>query len=110
MSQIRKRAVLLSPAQDEDLANERNPKTMAINIEPSAFGPAKAVAAEHVVAHWLSEQGGSPTRTRPRTAARLGRRAPLWAAVRADDRGALTRQRRHALGRHHRRTLGTTPR
>lgn len=34
---------------------------MAINIEPSAFGPAKAVAAEHVVAHWLSEQGGSPT-------------------------------------------------
>lgn len=34
---------------------------MTINIEPSAFGPAKAVAAEHVVAHWLSEQGGSPT-------------------------------------------------
>ena len=34
---------------------------MAINIEPSAFGPVKAVAAEHVVAHWLSEQGGSPT-------------------------------------------------
>lgn len=34
---------------------------MAINIEPSAFGPVKAVAAEHVVAHWLSEKGGSPT-------------------------------------------------
>jgi hypothetical protein len=34
---------------------------MAINVEPSAFGPVKAVAAEHVVAHWLSEQGGSPT-------------------------------------------------
>jgi hypothetical protein len=34
---------------------------MAISIEPSAFGPVKAVAAEHVVAHWLSEQGGSPT-------------------------------------------------
>lgn len=34
---------------------------MAINVDPSAFGPVKAVAAEHVVAHWRSEQGGSPT-------------------------------------------------
>lgn len=34
---------------------------MTIAIEPSAFGPVKAVAAEHVVAHWLSEEGGSPT-------------------------------------------------
>lgn len=34
---------------------------MTINIEPSAFGPVKAVAAEHVVAHWFDEQGGSPT-------------------------------------------------
>lgn len=34
---------------------------MTITIEPSAFGPVRAVAAELVVAHWLSEQGGSPT-------------------------------------------------
>jgi len=34
---------------------------VTISIEPSAFGPVKAVAAEHVVAHWPSEQGGSPT-------------------------------------------------
>jgi hypothetical protein len=34
---------------------------MPVNIEPSAFGPVKAVAAEHVVAHWLSEEGGNPT-------------------------------------------------
>lgn len=34
---------------------------MAINIELSAFGPVRAVVAELVVAHWLSEQGGSPT-------------------------------------------------
>jgi hypothetical protein len=34
---------------------------MTINIEPSAFGPVRAVAAELVVAHWLSEQGGNPT-------------------------------------------------
>jgi hypothetical protein len=34
---------------------------MAINKEASAFGPVKAVAAEHVVAYWLSERGGSPT-------------------------------------------------
>jgi hypothetical protein len=33
---------------------------VTINKEPSAFGPVEAVAAEHVVAHWLSEQGGSP--------------------------------------------------
>lgn len=33
---------------------------MTITIEPSAFGPVRAVAAEHVVAHWLSEKGGSP--------------------------------------------------
>jgi len=35
-------------------------RTVTISIEPSAFGPVKAVAAEHVVAHWPSEQGGSP--------------------------------------------------
>ncbi|WP_415958864.1 hypothetical protein [Streptomyces sp. 021-4] len=34
---------------------------MTIHIEPSAFGPVRAVAAEHVVAHWLNEQGGNPT-------------------------------------------------
>lgn len=33
---------------------------MTISVEPSALGPVRAVAAEHVVAHWLSEQGGSP--------------------------------------------------
>ncbi|KJY30294.1 hypothetical protein [Streptomyces sp. NRRL S-495] len=34
---------------------------MPIRIEQSAFGPVKAVAAEHVVAHWLSRRGGEPT-------------------------------------------------
>ena len=34
---------------------------MTIHMEPSAFGPVRAVAAEHVVAHWLHEQGGNPT-------------------------------------------------
>lgn len=34
---------------------------MTIRIEQSAFGPVRAVAAEHVVAHWLDVQGGSPT-------------------------------------------------
>lgn len=33
---------------------------MAITIEPSAFGPVRAVAAEHVVAYWLSEEGRNP--------------------------------------------------
>jgi hypothetical protein len=33
---------------------------MPVSIERSAFGPVKAVAAELVVAHWLSEEGGSP--------------------------------------------------
>ena len=33
---------------------------MSIIIEPSAFGPVRAVAAEHVTAHWLSEEGGTP--------------------------------------------------
>ncbi|MFF1593086.1 MULTISPECIES: hypothetical protein [unclassified Streptomyces] len=31
-----------------------------MDIEPSAFGPIRAVAAEHVVAHWLASQGDSP--------------------------------------------------
>jgi hypothetical protein len=33
---------------------------VAITIEPSAFGPVRAVAAEHVVAYWLSEEGRNP--------------------------------------------------
>jgi len=33
---------------------------MSIIIEPSAFGPVRAVTAEHVVARWLSEEGGTP--------------------------------------------------
>ncbi|MDX3247557.1 hypothetical protein [Streptomyces sp. ME18-1-4] len=34
---------------------------MTIHIAQSAFGPVRAVAAEHVVAHWLDLQGGNPT-------------------------------------------------
>jgi hypothetical protein len=35
---------------------------MSIIIESSPFGPARAVTAEHVTAHRLSEEGGTPVK------------------------------------------------
>ena len=38
------------------------PAEMSIIIESSPFGPARAVTAEHVTAHRLSEEGGTPVK------------------------------------------------
>src|SRR5580693_9025591 len=38
------------------------PAEMSIIIETSTFGPARAVTAEHVTAHRLSEEGGTPVK------------------------------------------------